>query len=199
MAAVIVNPDKVREFKDSGSFYRWLGQRHDQEDELWIKIHKVDSGLKSITPKEAIDVVLCWGWIDGVRKGLDDKSYLQRYTRRRNKSIWSQINVDSVSRLVNEGRMTEHGLKDVAAAKSDGRWNRAYKSGKDLKIPDDLQSAIDAKPQAMKMLEKLSAQNRFALAFRMHNLKTEAGRRKKIETFVQMLERGETIYPQRNK
>ena len=199
MAAVIVDPNKVREFKDTGSFYRWLRQHHDTEDELWIKIHKVDSGLKSITPKEAIDVVLCWGWIDGVRKGLDDKSYLQRYTPRRNKSIWSQINVDSVSRLLNEGRMTEHGLKEVAAAKSDGRWNRAYKSGKDLKIPDDLQSAIDARPQAMKMLEKLSAQNRFALAFRMHNLKTEAGRRKKIETFIEMLERGETIYPQRNK
>ena len=199
MAAVIVNPDKVREFKNSESFYRWLGKHHDQQDELWIKIHKVDSGRESINPKEAIDVVLCWGWIDGVRKGFDDKSFLQRYTPRRKTSIWSQIKVENVARLLQEGRMTDHGLKEVAAAKSDGRWERAYGSGKDLQIPDDLQAAIDAKPQAMRMLKKLSAQNRFALAFRMHNLKTEAGRRKKIEIFVSMLERGETIYPQSNK
>ena len=199
MAAIKVDPGKVREFKNAESFYRWLGKHHDQEDELWIKIHKVNSGLKSITPKEAIDVVLCWGWIDAVRKGLDDKSYLQRYTPRRERSIWSQINVENVARLLQEGRMTEHGLKEVAAAKSDGRWDRAYPGSKNMKIPDDLQAAIDAKPQARRMLEKLTAQNRFALAFRIHNVKTEAVRRKKIETFVEMLERGETIYPQRNQ
>ncbi|MDY7233284.1 YdeI/OmpD-associated family protein [Hyalangium rubrum] len=199
MAPVQVRAEKVREFKDAESFYKWLGKHHDKEDELWIKIHKVDSGLRSITPKEAIDVVLCWGWIDGVRKGFDDKSFLQRYTPRGKKSIWSQINVDNVARLIKEGRMTPHGLEAVDAAKADGRWDRAYGSGKDMKIPDDLQAAIDAKPKAKTMFEKLSAQNRFALAFRIHNLKTEAGRKKKIETLVAMLERGETIYPQRKK
>ena len=197
MAPIKVDPDKVREFKDAESFYKWLGKHHDQKDELWIKIHKVDSGLKSITPKEAIDVVLCWGWIDAVRKGFDDKSYLQRYTPRRKMSVWSQINVDNVARLIKETRMTAHGLKQVEAAQSDGRWDRAYKSGKDMKIPDDLQAAIDAEPKAKAMLAKLSAQNRFALAFRTHNMKTEAGRKKKIETFVAMLKRGETIHPQK--
>jgi uncharacterized protein YdeI (YjbR/CyaY-like superfamily) len=196
---VKVDPGKVREFKDAESFYKWLSKHHNKEDEVWIKIHKVNSGLKSITPKEAIDVVLCWGWIDAVRKGFDDKSYLQRYTPRGKKSTWSQINVDNVARLVEENRMTEHGLKAVEAAKSDGRWHRAYRSGKDMKIPDDLQAAIDAEPKAKAMLEKLSAQNRFALAFRTHNMKTEAGRKKKIQTFVEMLSRGETIYPQRKK
>jgi uncharacterized protein YdeI (YjbR/CyaY-like superfamily) len=199
MAPIKVDPDKVREFKDAESLYKWLGKHHDKKDELWIKIHKVDSGLKSITPKEAIDVVLCWGWIDAVRKAFDDKSYLQRYTPRGKKSTWSQINVDNVARLIKETRMTEHGLKQVEAAQSDGRWDRAYKSGKDMKIPDDLQAAIDAEPKARAMLEKLSAQNRFALAFRIHNMKTEAGRKKKIETFVEMLKRGETIYPQPKK
>ena len=199
MAPVKVDPDKIREFEDADSFYRWLGQHHDKEDEVWIKIHKVGSGLKSITPKEAIDVVLCWGWIDAVRKGFDDKSYLQRYTRRGRKSTWSQINVDNVARLIEEGRMTEHGLRQVEAAKADGRWDRAYRSGKDMKIPDDLQAAIDAEPKAREMLGKLSEQNRFALAFRTHNMKTEAGRKKKIETFVEMLKRGETIYPQGKK
>jgi uncharacterized protein YdeI (YjbR/CyaY-like superfamily) len=199
MAPVKINPDKVRAFKDAESFYEWLGKHHLKEDEIWIKIHKVDSGVKSITPKEAIDVVLCWGWIDGIRKGFDDKSYLQRYTPRQKKSIWSRINVDNVARLINEGRMTEHGLKQVDEAKSDGRWARAYKSGKDMKIPGDLQAAIDAEPKAKAMLAKLSAQNRFALAFRTHNMKTEAGRKKKIEAFVAMLKRGETIYPQSKK
>ena len=199
MAPVEIDPAKVHEFKDFQSFYDWLGVHHRSEDEVWIKIHKVSSGLPSITPKEAIDVVLCWGWIDGVRKGLDDKSFLQRYTPRGRKSIWSKINVDNVARLVKEGRMTEHGLRQVDAAKADGRWDRAYASGKDLKIPDDLQAAIDAEPLAKAMLAKLSEQNRFALAFRTHNMKTEAGRKKKIETFVEMLKRGETIYPQGRK
>ena len=148
MAPVKVDPDKVHEFPDPASFYAWLGKHHDTETEVWIKIHKVGSGLKSITPKEAIDVVLCWGWIDAVRKGLDDKSFLQRYTPRGKKSIWSQINVDNVARLIDEGRMTEHGLKQVEAAKADGRWDRAYGSGKDMKIPDDLQAAIDAEPES---------------------------------------------------
>ncbi len=199
MAPVKINPDNIRAFKDAGTFYKWLGRHHDKEAEIWIKIHKLDSGIRSINPKEAIDVVLCWGWIDGLRKGFDDNSYLQRYTPRKKKSIWSQINVDNVARLINEGRMTGHGLKEVDQAKSDGRWARAYKSGKDMKIPDDLQAAIDAEPKAKAMLAKLSAQNRFALAFRTHNMKTEAGRKKKIEAFVAMLRRGETIYPQGKK
>jgi uncharacterized protein YdeI (YjbR/CyaY-like superfamily) len=199
MAPVRVDPDKVHEFKDAESFYAWLGKHHDKEDEVWIKIYKAGSGLESITPKEAIDAALCWGWIDAIRKGLDDRSYLQRYTPRRGKSIWSQINVDNVARLTNEGRMTGHGLAQVEAAKADGRWNRAYGSGQDMKIPDDLQAAIDAEPTAREMLAKLSAQNRFALAFRTHNMKTEAGRKRKIEAFVEMLKRGETIYPQRRK
>lgn len=199
MAPVKVDPDKVHEFADAESFYAWLAAHHDSEDEVWIKIHKVGSGLKSITPLEAIDVVLCWGWIDAVRKGFDDRSYLQRYTRRGRKSTWSQVNVANVARLIREGRMTEHGLSQVEAAKADGRWDRAYGGSKDMKVPDDLMAAIDAEPRAREMLEKLSAQNRFALAFRTHNMKTEAGRKKKIESFVEMLKRGETIYPQRKK
>ncbi|MGC4049165.1 MAG: YdeI/OmpD-associated family protein [Paludibaculum sp.] len=199
MAAIIVDPAKVHEFPDPDSFYLWLSRNHDQADEVWIKMHKVGSGLKSINAREAIDVVLCWGWIDAVRKGLDEKSFLQRYTPRGRKSIWSKINVDNVARLVKEGRMTEHGLRAVEAAKKDGRWDRAYGSGRDLQIPGDLQAAIDAEPEAKEMLARLSEQNRFALAFRMHQTKTEAGRRKKIDAFVAMLKRGETIHPQRRK
>ena len=141
--------------------------------------------------------MLCWGWIDGIRKGLDERSYLQRYSPRGRKSVWSQINTSKVARLIQEGRMTAHGLKHVEAAKADGRWDRAYSTGQ--QFPADLQVAIDAEPKAKAMLARLSAQNRFALAFRTHNMKTEAGRKKRIETFVAMLKRGETIYPQRKK
>jgi uncharacterized protein YdeI (YjbR/CyaY-like superfamily) len=196
MAPVHVDPARVHEFKDAASFYKWLSKNHDTEEEVWIKIHKVSSGRPSITPKEAIDVVLCWGWIDAIRKGFDAESYLQRYTRRGRKSTWSKINVDNVARLIEEGRMTEHGLREVEAAKADGRWDRAYGGSRQMTIPPDLQEAIEKEPKASDMLGRLNAQNRFALAFRLHNMKTEAGRKKRIEAFVEMLKRGETIYPQ---
>lgn len=196
MASITVDPAKVHEFRDEQSFHDWLAAHHDQADEVWIKIHKVGSGLASITPRQAVDVVLCWGWIDAVRKGLDGTSFLQRYMPRRSRSVWSQVNVANVQRLIASGRMTPHGLRQVDAAKADGRWDRAYGSGRNLKIPDDLQAAIDAEPEARAMLARLSQQNRFALAFRVHSLKTEAGRQRRIVALVDMLRRGETIYPQ---
>ena len=199
MAPVEINPAHVREFVDLDSFYRWLGENHASAPELWIKLHKKGSGLPSITSEEAIEAVLCWGWIDAIRKSHDEKSFFQRYCPRGKKSVWSKKNVDTVGRLIESGRITEHGLKHVDAAKVDGRWDKAYGSGKDLKIPDDFQAAIDAEPAAKEMLGKLTAQNRFALAFRVHNVKTDAARKRKIEAFVEMLKRGETIYPQRQK
>lgn len=199
VAQVEVDPHKIREFVDADAFYEWLRGNHDKADEVWIKIHKVRSGLPSITPKEAIDIVLCWGWIDGIRKGFDDKSFLQRYTPRRPKSVWSQVNVANVARLVAEGRMTEHGLKQVEAAKADGRWDRAYTSSRNAQMPPDLLAAIEAEPAAKEMLDKLTAQNRFALIFRVDNLKTEAGRKRKIAQIVEMLKQGETFYPQKEQ
>lgn len=196
MASVPVDPGKVHEFKDARAFQQWLGANHERESEVWIKIHKVDSGLASITPREAIDVVLCWGWIDAVRKAFDDKSYLQRYTPRGPRSLWSRINVANVARLIDEGRMTPHGLRQVELAKADGRWDRAYAGGKDMALPEDLLAAVEAEPKARTTLARLNAQNRYALAFRLHNMKTEAGRKRKIASFVQMLKRGETIHPQ---
>jgi uncharacterized protein YdeI (YjbR/CyaY-like superfamily) len=197
MAPVEVDSAKVREFSDAESFYTWLGKHHDRENEVWIKIHKVGSGLKSITPREAIDVVLCWGWIDAVRKGLDDKSYLQRYTPRGRKSIWSRINVDNVARLEAAGRMTPHGRAHVEAAQADGRWAGAYDGAATMTIPDDLQAAIDAEPAARATFERLNAQNRFALAYRTRTMRTEAGRQRKVASLVAMLARGETPFPQK--
>lgn len=196
MAVVFVDPEKVHGFKTAKLFEKWLKANHDRESEVWVKIHKKGSGLPSVTPAECIDVALCWGWIDAIRKGLDETSFLQRYTPRTPKSIWSQVNVANVQRLIDEGRMTAHGLKQVELAKADGRWDRAYPSGQAMVIPKDLIAAVKAHPKAKATLAKLNAQNRFALAFRLHQLKTEAGRKRKIAAFVEMLEKGETIYPQ---
>ena len=199
MPPIAVDPSRIHEFPDAASFYLWLSANHDTQPEIWIKIHKVNSGLPSITPKEAIDAALCWGWIDAIRKSFDANSFLQRYTPRGRKSIWSQINVDNVARLIAYGRMTPHGLREVDAAKADGRWHRAYRSGKDMELPADLLAAIAPFPEAQKTLESLNAQNRFALAFRLHNMRTPAGRKKKVEAFTEMLKRGETLHPQRKK
>ncbi len=195
MAPVIVDPARVREFEDADAFYAWLAKNHDREPEVWIKIHKKGSGLKSINHIEAIETVLCWGWIDAIRKGFDDKSFLQRYVPRGKKSTWSQVNVDNIARLIADGRMTEHGLKQVEAAKADGRWDAAYRI-KGSTVPDDLQAAIEADPQARAFFATLTAQNRFALIFRLQALKTEAGRAKRIAATVEMLRKGETVYPQ---
>jgi uncharacterized protein YdeI (YjbR/CyaY-like superfamily) len=194
MAPVHVDPNKVFEFKDAKGFHSWLRKNWDKETEVWIKIHKVKSGLASITPTEAIDVALCWGWIDAIRKGLDDKSFLQRYTPRGKKSVWSQINVANVERLTKAGAMQPSGLAQVEAAKADGRWERAYRMN-GAEPPEDLMTAIRASSKAHAAYKSLSSQNRFALTFRTLSMKTAAGRAKRIAAFVEMLERGETIHP----
>lgn len=197
MAPFAVNAGNVHEFTDAAAFERWLKGNHTKADEVWIKMHKKGSGLPSITATEAIDVVLCWGWIDAIRKSLDDKSFLQRYTPRGRKSVWSQVNRDNVERLIRAGRMQPSGLAQVEAAKADGRWDKAYRVSDGP--PKDLLAAIEAEPEALGMYRTLSAQNRFALAFRTNNMKTEGGRKNKIAGFVEMLKRGETIYPQKSR
>ncbi|KFC64313.1 hypothetical protein FF80_02934 [Devosia sp. LC5] len=197
MAPVVVDPDRVKEFADFDAFYAWLKANHDSAEEVWIRIFKKASGRATITPAEAIDAVLCWGWIDAIRKSWDDVSFVQRYCPRRGKSVWSQINRDNVARMIAAGKMTGHGLAQVEKAKADGRWDAAYKQS--MEPPADLLAAIAASPKAQAAYETLSAQNRFALTFRTHNMKTPAGRAKKIADSVAMLERGETIHPQKAK
>ena len=194
MAPVHVDPTRVHEFEDTKAFEKWLAKHGDKEQEVWIKIHKVRSGKPSITPTEAIDVALCWGWIDAIRKSFDEQSFLQRYTPRGKKSVWSQINVANIERLTKAGRMKPPGIAQVEAAKADGRWDNAYRMAGG-EAPPDLLAAIRAAPKAAAMYETLSRQNRFALSFRVQSLKTPAGRAKKIADFVAMLERGETVHP----
>jgi uncharacterized protein YdeI (YjbR/CyaY-like superfamily) len=200
MAHVIPDPKKIKSFRSSVEFEKWLSKQHDRESELWLRVFKKDSGQPTVTYAEALDVVLCWGWIDGIRKAYDESSFLQRYCPRKPKSIWSHINREHVARLTAAGRMTPHGQKHIDAAKTDGRWDAAYapiRSSSADTIPKDLRAAIDANARARKTFELLNRQNLFALTFRTNNMKTPAGRAKKIETLVAMLAKGETIVPQR--
>jgi uncharacterized protein YdeI (YjbR/CyaY-like superfamily) len=195
MAPVIPNPDHIEAFESQADFEAWLAEHHTTRKELWIKIHKKGSGLASITPEEAIKACLCWGWIDGMRKGFDQASFLQRYTPRGAKSIWSQVNVGHVARLTEAGRMQPSGLRHVEAAKADGRWQAAYAPGRDMQVPEDFLAALSANPAAAATFETLNRQNIFAIGFRLGNLRKAETRARKIGEYVDMLARGETLVP----
>jgi uncharacterized protein YdeI (YjbR/CyaY-like superfamily) len=200
VAPIIPDSKRIKSFRAEAAFERWMRANHARETELWLRIYKKDSGVPTITSAQALDVALCWGWIDGIRKGFDERSFLQRYTPRRARSVWSQINREHVARLTAAGRMTPHGQRQVDAARADGRWDAAYapiRSATKDTIPDDLRAAIEASPRARKTFRTLGRQNLFALAFRTNNMKTPAGRAAKVAALVAMLERGETIIPQR--
>jgi uncharacterized protein YdeI (YjbR/CyaY-like superfamily) len=200
MAPIIPDPRKIKSFRSEAAFAAWLGANHDRQTELWLKIHKKDSGLPTVTYAQALDVALCWGWIDGIRKLFDERSFLQRFTPRRAKSVWSQVNCGHVARLTAAGRMTPHGQRHIDAARADGRWDAAYapiRSATEAGTPRDLRAAIGASPRARRTFRTLGRQNLFALAFRVNSMKTAAGRAKKIADLVAMLARGETIVPER--
>jgi uncharacterized protein YdeI (YjbR/CyaY-like superfamily) len=189
----------TKRFRSEAAFEKWLSANHDRAREVWLQIFKKDSGVVSITAAQALDVALCWGWIDGTRKGFDDHSFLQRYSPRRPKSVWSEINRQNIARLIAAGRMTEHGLRHVDAAKADGRWSAAYAPMRETTVdtlPADLRAAIEKNPRARQMFRTLSKQNLFALAFRTNKMRTPEGRANKIAALVEMLARGETIVPQ---
>lgn len=200
MAPVIPDPKKIRRFRTGQAFEAWLSAHHDRVDEVWVRFYKKGSGLSTVTPAEALDVVLCWGWIDGIRKSFDGQSFLQRYTPRRPRSLWSQVNQAHVARLTTAGRMTPHGQRQIDAAKADGRWAAAYAPIREASadtIPADLRAAIEADVRALARFRTLGRVNLFALAFRTNNMKTAAGRARKIVELVSMLARDETIVPER--
>jgi uncharacterized protein YdeI (YjbR/CyaY-like superfamily) len=202
LAPIVPNPKKIKSFRTEAAFETWMRTNHARETEVWLRLYKKGSGIPTVTNAEALDVALCWGWIDGIRKAFDERSFLQRYTPRRARSIWSQINREHVARLTAAGRMTPHGQRQVDAAKADGRWDAAYapiRSATKDTIPDDLRAAIQKSPKARKTFRTLGRMNLFALAFRTNNMKTPAGRARKIAALVKMLERGETIVPERRR
>ena len=180
-------------FASKAKWADWLAKQHDKSTGVWLKLAKKDSRIDSVTYEEALNVALCYGWIDGQKKGFDDKYWLQKFTPRGRKSIWSKINTEKAERLIASGEMKPAGLKAVEAAKQDGRWEAAYASQKTITIPEDFQAALAQNEKAKAFFGTLKSAERYSLLFRLHNAKKPETRARHIQKFIEKLEKGEKI------
>jgi uncharacterized protein YdeI (YjbR/CyaY-like superfamily) len=162
---------------------------------LWLRLAKKGAGISSVTYQQALELALCYGWIDGHKKSYDAESWLQKFTPRRAKSIWSKVNCAKVEALIESGQMRPAGLAEVERARQDGRWAAAYDSQRNASVPEDLQAALDASPAAASFFATLSSTNRYAILFRVQTAKKAETRARRIQQFIAMLEQHETIYP----
>jgi uncharacterized protein YdeI (YjbR/CyaY-like superfamily) len=185
---------KIVSFESPKEWEQWLDLNHDTSKGIWIKFFKKNSGKKAVTYDEALDVALCYGWIDGQVKSYDEKSWLHKFTQRRAKSIWSKRNTDHVMRLIKLGRMKPAGLKEVEAAKADGRWEKAYDSPGKMTIPDDFMKKLSKNKKAKAFFETLNRANMYAIAWRLQTAKKPETREKRMKTTLGMLARGEKFH-----
>ena len=183
----------TRAFTTRQKWREWLERNHSKSTGIFLRIFKKDSGKKTVTHLEALDEALCFGWIDGVRKSYDDESFLQKFTPRQKRSIWSKRNQENVARLIKEQRMTDAGIAEVERAKNDGRWDRAYDSPKDMKVPSDFLKELKKNKAAYKFFKELTKVNHFAIAFRLHNAKRPETRERRMKDFLERLANGEKI------
>ncbi len=183
----------VLTFANKNELRRWLQANHAKAPGLWLKIYKKATGVPTVVYDEAVDEALCFGWIDGQRKGLDWEAFLQRFTPRRPQSIWSKVNRERIARLVAEGRMQAAGLAEVERAKADGRWEAAYDSPKDAKLPPDFEAALAKNRAAKSFLATLDKREHYAIVFRLHGAKKAETRQRRIETFIARLAAGTKI------
>lgn len=181
-------------FQNAQAFEAWLAQHHASADGLWLQIAKRGANKPSVTYAEAVEIALCWGWIDGQKKGLDAQHFLQRFTPRRARSLWSKTNVDKVAALIEAGRMQAPGHAQIAAAKADGRWARAYDGARTSVVPEDLLAALQAEPQANAFFATVNASQRYAVLWRIQTAVKAETRAKRIAQLVAMLARGETVH-----
>lgn len=188
------NPPILR-FRRQKDWAAWLDKNHATTTGVWLQIAKKASGVQSVSYDEALEAVLCYGWIDGQKKSYDDQSWLQKFTPRGPKSIWSKVNTEKAERLIANGTMKPAGLKAVEAAKTDGRWHAAYDSPKGASVPEDLQAALDRNAQAKASFSTLNSRNRYAILHRIQTAKKAETRARRIEQFIAMLEKGEALYP----
>lgn len=186
-------------FETKESWMVWLQQYHATCPGAWLRFAKKNSGIRSLSHPEALEAALCYGWIDGQKKTGPEGMWLQRFTPRGERSIWSQVNRAAALALIDSGRMQAAGLAAVARAKENGQWEAAYEAVAAARIPDDLASELDAHAAAKEFFEQLSSQNRYAILFRLQTAKKPETRAKRLERFVQMLKQRQTIYPQRSK
>jgi uncharacterized protein YdeI (YjbR/CyaY-like superfamily) len=173
---------------------KWLSKNFDKSEGIWIKVFKKDSGTESITIPEALDEALCYGWIDGQRKSYDEKSFLQKYTPKRKKSLWSKVNTLNIERLTKLGKMKPAGIAEVERAKDDGRWEAAYDSPANMTPPKEFLKKLAKNKKAQEFYLTLNKTNTFAISWQIHTAKKEETKMRKIEKFIGMLERGEKIY-----
>lgn len=188
---------EIFHFTTTAEWQNWLAENFARTEGVRLKLRRKNGAHPGISYAEALDIALCFGWIDGQVGALDSNFHLQVFSPRRPRSMWSQNNRDHVARLIAEGRMQPSGLAAIDAAKADGRWDAAYRQS-DKTVPDDLQQALDASPTAASFFHTLSAQNRFAIILRTTSVKRAETRAAKIAGYLAMLERGETIYPQKS-
>jgi uncharacterized protein YdeI (YjbR/CyaY-like superfamily) len=182
-------------FERQQDWAAWLEQNHAASSGVWLRLAKKAADLQSLSYAEALDVALCYGWIDGQKNSYDETSWLQKFTRRGAKSIWSKINRDKVLALIESGQMKPAGLAAVESAKQDGRWDAAYDSARTITVPDDFQAELDKSPQAQAFFATLNGTNRYAILFRIQTAKKAETRTKRIQEFIGMLERQEKLYP----
>jgi uncharacterized protein YdeI (YjbR/CyaY-like superfamily) len=185
----------VISFAETADWSAWLASHHRSSIGLWLKIAKKASAHASITYAEALDVALAWGWIDGQKGKLDDAWWLQKFTPRGSRSIWSQINREKAIALIAAGKMMPSGLAEVERAKKDGRWDRAYESQSRATVPEDLEVALAKNPRAKEFFATLDARNRYAVLFRVQHAKKAETRARRIAQFVEMLAKGEMLHP----
>ena len=185
----------IQLFDDQAAWAAWLLQHHATEPGIWLRLAKAASELQSISRAEALHVALCYGWIDGQAKKFDDDSWLQKFTPRAKRSVWSRRNVDLVERLIAGGEMHPAGMAAVEAAKRDGRWERAYDSPGSATVPPDLQAVLDQNPDAQAFFDTLSSRNRYAILYRIQTAIRPETRTRRIAEFVRMLHSRETLYP----
>ena len=180
------DPSRITAFATPNDLEEWLKVNHATESELWVKIYKKNTGIQSVTWNDVVIEVLCWGWIDGVKKSIDDQAYLQRITPRKARSNWSKRNTEHVERLITEGRMREPGLVHVHAAKADGRWKNAY-TVSDMQVPEDFLSALENKLKAKQFFNTLNKSSRFVIAYGLTSAKKAKTRQRRFEKFMNML------------
>ena len=183
-----------RSFATAADWEAWLEEEHERTDGIWLKIAKKASGIESVTHAEALEVALCFGWIDSQKRGFDEKCFLQRFTPRRPRGRWSRINREKAEGLIESGRMRPAGLAEVESAKADGRWEDAYEGQRTAEVPADLQRELDARPAAREFFATLDSANRYAIAYRLGEAKKQETRERRLRKFVEMLERGEKIH-----
>jgi uncharacterized protein YdeI (YjbR/CyaY-like superfamily) len=181
-------------FASPAELEAWLEESHADSDGLWLKIAKKGSGVESVSYAEALEVALCFGWIDSQKRAFDEKHFLQRFTPRRPRGKWSRINRDAAEELIAAGRMRPAGLAEVEAAQADGRWQDAYAGQRTAKVPDDLQRELDTNPAAREFFAGLDSANRYAIVYRLNDAKKPETRERRLRKFVAMLERGEKIH-----